>query len=150
MTDQYLYQWALWLETIGFGLSAAIVLLIKWKLLKNVNDAIKSFVRIIPYKLFRMAKPLLWLISTFKIELHAEIPKGLDLWERDFWVRAHGVGLAIISMLIIVISLLLTPVFIIALAAKLLSGHNAITNTLIVIGTIMILAGLIIELRIVN
>jgi hypothetical protein len=146
MSEQYLYQWALWLETIGFFISAVLILFVKWQALKYIFDGIKSFIVRLPTILFKLSEPIVWLLSHMATE-GGRIPEGVEPERLPKYQLKQIIWVAFIApVLLILLTALVIPIYLLALIAKLFSGHNVITNTLIVAGTAMILAGLIIEL----
>ena len=148
MAEQCLYHWALWLETIGFFTTAVIVFFVKWQAMKHINNAIKSFIVKLPKRLFKLFEPIVWLLSHLATE-GGKIPQDIAQQHLPAYRFKFILWTAIIApILLILLAILVIPIYIIAGIAKLLSGHNAITNMLIGLGTCMILAGLIIELAI--
>jgi hypothetical protein len=146
MSEQCLYQWALWLETIGFFISAVLILFVKWQALKCIFDGLKSFIVRLPSRLFKFFEPIAWLLSHMATE-GGKIPKGIEPERLPKYQLKQIIWVAFITpVLLILLTALVILIYLPALIAKLFSGHNVITNTLIVVGTAMILAGLIIEL----
>ena len=143
-----MYILALWLETIGFGLSAVLILLVKWNILKGINDYIKSLIIKTPIKISRFKRLLNAAISSYWNEIAdiEEKKKTAPWWEIKYlddsiWQRL---------VFIFVIWIFFVPLYIANYITKYLSGKRVITNILIVVGTFMIMAGLIIELIIAN
>jgi hypothetical protein len=146
MSEQYLYQWALWLEVVGFFMSAVLIGFVKWKLVKRINDGLKSFVARLPTILFKSFEPIVWLLSHMATE-GGKIPEGIEPEHLPKYQLKQIMWVAFVApVLLILLTALVIPIYLLALIAKLFSGHNVITNTLIIVGTAMILAGLIIEL----
>ncbi len=146
MSEQNLYQWALWLETIGFAISAALIIFVKWQALKHIFDAMKAFIARLPTRLLKFAEPIAWLLSKTATE-GGKIPQGLEAKHLPAYQLRLILWVAIVSpILLILLTVFVIPIYLIAFIAKLFSGHNVITNMLIIVGTFMILAGLVIEL----
>jgi hypothetical protein len=146
MSEQYLYQWALWLDVVGFFISAVLIGFVKWQAVKRINDGLKSFVVRLPTTLFKLFEPIAWLLSHVATE-GGRIPKEIEP-ERlpAYQLRQMIWVVSVTPVLLILLTALVIPIYLLAFIAKLFSGHNVITNTLIVSGTAMILAGLVIEL----
>lgn len=144
MGNNNLYILALWLETIGFGLSVVLILLVKWNVLKGINDYIKSKIIKTPHKISRLRKIISKLISVIRTDIDVFFERK----ETARWYEHRSLDDAIIGgyFIIAIISIFYIPLFISNCITKYFSRHNAITNLLIVIGTAMIMAGLIIEL----
>ena len=146
MSEQHLYQWALWLETLGFAISAVLIIFVKWQALKHVFDAIKAFLAKLPTRLLKFAEPIAWLLSKSATE-GGKIPQGVEAKPLPAYQLRMIIWVAIVApILLILLTAFVLPIYLIVLVAKLFSGHNVITNMLIILGTFMILAGLIIEL----
>jgi len=146
MSEQYLYQWALWLETIGFFTSAVLIGFVKWQALKHINGALKSFIARLPTRLFKLFEPIAWLLSHMATE-GGKIPRSVEPQRLPAYQLRLMIWVVIVApILLILLTALVIPIYLLALIAKLFSGHNVITNMLIIVGTCMILAGLIIEL----
>ena len=148
MPEQSLYQWALLLETIGFSMSAVLIGFVKWQALKHINDAVKSFIVRLPSRLFKLFGPIVWLLSHVATE-GGKIPQEVEPQHLPTYQLRLMIWVVIVApILLILLTALVIPIYLIAFTAKLLSGHNVITNMLIILGTCMILAGLVIELAV--
>lgn len=146
MSEHYLYQWALWLETIGFFISIVLIIFVKWEALKFIFDGIKSFIVKFPARLFKFFEPIAWLLSKVATE-GGKIPKRTEPKHLPKYQLKQIIWVTFVApVLLVLLTALVILIYPLALIAKLFSGHNVITNTLIGLGTAMILAGLIIEL----
>jgi len=127
-------------------MSAALIGFIKWQALKYINDALKSFVVRLPTRLLKLFEPIVWLLSHMATE-GGKIPKRVKPGHLPAYQLRQMIWVVIVApILLILLTALVIPIYLIAFTAKLLSGHNVITNMLIILGTCMILAGLVIEL----
>jgi hypothetical protein len=146
MSEQNLFHLALWLETIGFALSAVLIIFIKWQLLEHILRSLKSFIVRLPNRLRTLFEPFVWLISHAATE-GGKIPQGIEPKYLPVYTLRLIIHVVFVApTLLILLTFLTIPMYLSMLITKLLSGRNTTTNLLIILGSFMILAGLIIEL----
>jgi hypothetical protein len=146
ITDNQLLQLALWLETAGLFLSAVLIGAVKWPVLKPLNDTLKSFVKRLPNKLKTFFGPYVWLLSKLATE-GGKIPNGIEQEHLPIYTLRLIIWVSIVApILLVLLTALVIPIYLVMLIAKIFSGHNALTNAFIILGTCMALAGLVIEL----
>ena len=115
-------------------------------MLKPFLDGLKSFIVRLPTGLFKFFEPIVWLISHAATE-GGKIPQVVEPKHLPACQLRLMIWVAIVApVLLIFLTILVIPIYLVMFIAKRLSGHNTITNMLITLGTSMILAGLIIEL----
>jgi len=139
-------QTALLLEVVGFFTTAVLVAIIKWHIIKPTSDKMKAFIVEAPAQLAKITKwryvlALILLVPVIvrSIIIGKEERKKLSFQLSAFW------RFILYWILFGLISFLFIPLYVLGYAAKRLSGHNVITNLLLILGTTAILAGLIIE-----
>lgn len=137
---------ALLLEVVGFFTAVVLVAIIKWPVIKPTSDKMKAFIVEAPAQLAKITKwryvPALILLVPLivrSIIIGKEERKKLSFQLSAFW------RFILYWILFGLISFLFIPLYVLGYAAKLLSGHNIITNVLLFLGTSAILAGLIIK-----
>ena len=137
---------ALLLEVVGFFTTAVLVAIIKWEVIRPTSDRVKAIIVETPS---RLAKPrtllhLLALIFAVRVIVRYALTNKKDRKKLSF--RLRGIWDFVLYWTLWVPSILFSiPLYVLGYAAKLLSGHNVITNLLLFLGTAAILAGLIIE-----
>ena len=123
-----------------------LIIFVKWQALKPFFDGLKSFIVRFPTGLSKFFEPIVWLISHAATE-GGKIPQVVEPKHLPRYQLKQIIWVAIVApVLLIFLPILVIPIYLVMFIAKRLSGHNAITNMLIIFGTSMILAGLIIEL----
>lgn len=134
---------AILLETLGFFFTAILVFFIKWNLMKPKADRVKSYIVEYRSKLIKSLEPVAWILSHLATEGGKMPYDNMKPWQAPLYlIRLIIHTILIAPLLLIILVLLMLPVYTIVF----LSRHNAITNSLIFIGTAAVLTGLILEL----
>jgi len=141
---------ALLLQTIGFFTTAVLVGVIKWDVLKPTLDRIKSIICETPIKLKGLQQYLSSTVAKLFLRIIFRFSK-FEKEEPDTIVIVSNMPNVITEyvlypLYIILCSFISVPIFIVAFFAKFLSGHKRMTNILLVFGTMMLFAGLLMEL----
>lgn len=137
---------ALLLEVVGFFTTAVLVAIIKWEVIKPTLDRVKAIIVQTPSRLGKPRTLLLSLALIFAVRAIVRYALTNKKDRKKLPFRLRGIGDFVLYWTLWVPSILFSiPLYALSYATKLLSGHNVITNLLLFLGTVAILAGLIIE-----
>lgn len=146
-------QIAILLEIIGFLLASFFIAMLKVGVIKNLVDKAKSSIiditetqRGVTSQIAR-AIVIVVLLALVNRMIKTRFPRGMKPWQYPVFLLHTLVFIYIIPVLEMFFFLLLV-VFekIVGFTAKKLTGKDVITNSLIILGSLLVLTGLILEL----
>lgn len=144
------------LELTGFVLASFFIAILRIDKIKAIADKIKALINDFAEESFSMTSVLirvvlsLSLYTLFKGLIELKFPKGTKAWQYPKLIYKEIISkyIRFVPVLLLTVPFLISELImkVLRVAAQKLSGNDVVTTFLIVLGSLMILAGLIIEL----